>query len=358
MAYDDEKIKRSAYTKTESNTKRNYISSGNFKKSTSFQVFHNANIRPDYAIGGEIICNLNGYEALELKNKIIAEAKEAYEKNKKPKAPSFKAKSYEWSLVVNLKPESTMQDLEKLAQHFSDKYGFQCYQIAIHRDEGHINEQGEKVINHHAHMEFITLDKQTGKNNYNREKISPKVLREMQTEVAEILQMERGQDKRLSGRQRIEPRKYAQMKEAEKGERKELKQELSRAKQDLDFMDEHLEKQKAKFREKLQEKDTIINQLENQTLSPKEIKAVLEDFRKQSIGKGYPKEFFRELSDLKQNTKETTTKDLKNMLEDLAANYENEKSKRLALEQELQTLKEREKELKESLEKLKSEKTP
>ncbi|WP_240811441.1 hypothetical protein [Campylobacter helveticus] len=126
---------RSAYTKTESNTKRNYISSGNFKKSTSFQVFHNANIRPDYAIGGEIICNLNGYEALELKNKIIAEAKEAYEKNKKPKAPSFKAKSYEWSLVVNLKPESTMQDLEKLAQHFSDKYGFQCYQIAIHRDE-------------------------------------------------------------------------------------------------------------------------------------------------------------------------------------------------------------------------------
>ncbi|MCR2063295.1 mobilization protein, partial [Campylobacter helveticus] len=77
-----------------------------FKKSTSFQVFHNANIRPDYAIGGEIICNLNGYEALELKNKIIAEAKEAYEKNKKPKAPSFKAKSYEWSLVVNLKPES------------------------------------------------------------------------------------------------------------------------------------------------------------------------------------------------------------------------------------------------------------
>ncbi|MCR2063236.1 mobilization protein, partial [Campylobacter helveticus] len=249
-----------------------------------------------------------------------------------------------------------MQDLEKLAQHFSDKYGFQCYQIAIHRDEGHINEKGQKVINHHAHMEFITLDKQTGKNNYNREKISPRILREIQTEIAQILQMERGQDKRLSGRQRIEPRKYAQMKEAEKGERKELKQELSRAKQDLDFMDEHLEKQKAKFREKLQEKDTIINQLENQTLSPKEIKAVLEDFRKQSIGKGYPKEFFRELSDLKQNTKETTTKDLKNMLEDLAANYENEKSKRLALEQELQTLKEREKELKESLEKLKSEK--
>ena len=238
---------RSAYTKTESNTKRNYISSGNFKKSTSFQVFHNANIRPDYAIGGEIICNLNGYEALELKNKIIAEAKEAYEKNKKPKAPSFKAKSYEWSLVVNLKPESTMQDLEKLAQHFSDKYGFQCYQIAIHRDEGHINEQGEKVINHHAHMEFITLDKQTGKNNYNREKISPKVLREMQTEVAEILQMERGQDKRLSGRQRIEPRKYAQMKEAEKKVIKALTQQLENAYEVIEILFQESLPQEKKF---------------------------------------------------------------------------------------------------------------
>ncbi|EAJ2428011.1 TPA: mobilization protein, partial [Campylobacter upsaliensis] len=111
-----------------------------------------------------------------------------------------------------------MQDLEKLASHFNEKYGFQCYQIAIHRDEGHINEQGEKIINHHAHLEFITLDKETGKNNYRRELITPKVLREIQSEVAEILQMQRGEDKRLSGRQRIEPRKYAQMKEAEKKE--------------------------------------------------------------------------------------------------------------------------------------------
>lgn len=56
-----------------------------------------------------------------------------------------------------------MNDLKKLAQHFSDKYGFQCYQIVIHRDEGHINDDVEKEINHHAHLEFITLDKETGK---------------------------------------------------------------------------------------------------------------------------------------------------------------------------------------------------
>ncbi|HEB9430812.1 TPA: mobilization protein, partial [Campylobacter coli] len=107
-----------------------------------------------------------------------------------------------------------MQDLERLALFLNKKYGFQCYQIAIHRDEGHINEQGQKEINHHAHLEFITLNKENGRNMWRRELITPKVLRQMQSEVAEILGMQRGQDKRITKRQRIEPRKYAQMKEA------------------------------------------------------------------------------------------------------------------------------------------------
>ena len=186
------------------------ISSINFKKSVDFQVFHNSTVRPNYVIGGELIANRKGYEALKLKEQIIENAKEAYIKNTKQK---FQAKSYEWSAVVNIKQDTTMQDLERLAEHFETKYGFQCYQIAIHRDEGHINDDGEKVINHHAHLEFITLDKETGKNMYRRELISPKILRQIQTEVAEILNMERGQDKRISKRERVEPRKYAQMKE-------------------------------------------------------------------------------------------------------------------------------------------------
>ncbi|RVZ19526.1 mobilization protein, partial [Helicobacter pylori] len=48
-----------------------------------------------------------------------------------------------------------MSDLEKLAEHFEIKYGFQCYQIAIHRDEGYMDENNQPHINHHAHMEFI-----------------------------------------------------------------------------------------------------------------------------------------------------------------------------------------------------------
>ena len=108
-----------------------------------------------------------------------------------------------------------MQDLERLSKHFSDKYGFQCYQIAIHRDEGHIDENGERQINHHAHLEFITLDKNTGINR--QRELKPQTLRQIQSEVAEILGMQRGIDKRISKAERIEPRKYAKLKEAEKG---------------------------------------------------------------------------------------------------------------------------------------------
>ena len=220
------------------------ISSINFKKSVDFQVFHNSTVRPHYAIGGELIANRKGYEALKLKEQIIENAKEAYIKNTKQK---FQAKSYEWSAVVNIKSDTTMQDLVKLAKHFETKYGFQCYQIAIHRDEGYI-ENGEKHINHHAHLEFITLDKQTGKNCFKLRDFPKSKMREIQDEVAEILGMERGQDKRISKRERIEPRKYAQMKEQERKEQAKLKaehkQELENKEAELKFKDTKLEQEK------------------------------------------------------------------------------------------------------------------
>lgn len=202
------------------------IASINFKKTNPIQVRHNdRDLKPSYLLIddiGHIEVNRNHSEAIVLKNKMIQGAMENY---CRVVGQKFKAKSYEWSAVVNLKPDSTMQDLEVLAQHFQDKYGFQCYQIAIHRDEGHINEQGDQQINHHAHLEFITLDKTTGKNLFRRENITPKTLREMQSEVAKILQMERGQDKRISKTKRIEPRVYANMKENEKAIRLTLKEQ-------------------------------------------------------------------------------------------------------------------------------------
>ena len=252
------------------------ISSINFKKSIPINTEHNdRTLAPNYLIDKEkgAECNHSAEKARELKNQIINEAKETYQNQVKQK---FQAKSFEWSAVVNIKPDTTMQDLENLAKHFNDKYGFQCYQIAIHRDEGHKNTQGEIEINQHAHMEFITLDKETGKQNFKMRDFSKQKMREIQTEVAEILQMERGKDKRLTGAKRIEPRKYAQLKEQEKAAIKETK---------------------IKVAKQIKEKD---KELEAVILSKKEIKEQFEAFRKENIGQGLAKEFFKKLSEDKK----------------------------------------------------------
>ena len=252
------------------------ISSINFKKSIPINTEHNdRTLAPNYLIDKEkgVECNRNAEKARELKNQIINEAKETYQNQVKQK---FQAKSFEWSAVVNIKPDTTMQDLENLAKHFNDKYGFQCYQIAIHRDEGHKDENGEKQINQHAHMEFITLDKETGKQNFKMRDFSKQKMREIQTEVAEILQMERGKDKRLTGANRIEPRKYAQLKEQEKAAIKETKIKVAKQIKELK------------------------TELEAVKLSKKEIKEQFEAFRKENAGQGLAKEFFKELSDEKK----------------------------------------------------------
>ena len=254
------------------------ISSFNMKPSTDFQVFHNANIRPSYVIGGELECNRKGYEAKELKEAIVNEAKQTYKQRTKR---AFQSTAYEWSAVVNIKPDTTMQDLERLSKHFSDKYGFQCYQIAIHRDEGHIDENGEKQINHHAHLEFITLEKQTGRNR--QRELKPQTLRQIQSEVAEILGMQRGIDKRISKAERIEPRKYAKLKEAEKKAIKTTQRETEK---------EAIEAFKA------------VSESEEKLLNQKEKAEYLEQLRKQYKSKGLSAAFFRELGAIKKD-KET-----------------------------------------------------
>lgn len=204
----------------------------NFDKSikNNFNVMHNdRSLRAEHIKDGEFEVNRTADEAIELKEQMIRQAIEAYEANKSKRAPKFRAKDYEHSAVALIKPDTTMQDLEALAKHFESKYGFQCYQIAIHRDEGHYpkNVKGDPTpleINHHAHFEFITLDKNTGKNRWRE--VNKKVMSDFQTEVAEILQMERGIDKRLTGAYHLNHYQYRYKAQAQELERLELEQHI------------------------------------------------------------------------------------------------------------------------------------
>ncbi|WP_241869992.1 hypothetical protein [Helicobacter pylori] len=231
------------------------LASGHFKPTNKIQAEHNdRTLSPSYLIPqefrGQNEVNRHSKQAMILKNQIIENAHEAYLITFKQKS---QAKSYQWSLVVNIKTDTTMSDLEKLAEHFEIKYGFQCYQIAIHRDEGYMDENNQPHTNHHAHMEFITLNKENGKNMMRKAYLSPKNFREIQTEIAQILGMERGTDKRVSGTERIEPRKYAQMKNKERKEFETKEQELNTLKQE-----------RTDLKDKLQAQEKTINELNKQ----------------------------------------------------------------------------------------------
>lgn len=297
------------------------IASINFKKSNVIQTRHNdRTLAPSYLISDSgCKCNRSHEIAIKLKKQIIENAKEAYKTSCKARNKKFQATSYEWSAVCNIKSNTTMQDLENLAKHFEDKYGFQCYQIAIHRDEGHIDDNGNKAINHHAHLEFITLDKATGKNCFKLRDFPKSKMREIQDEVAEILKMERGQDKRISKRERIEPRKYAQMKEAERKKTKKLKQELETKNKQLKEkwltnkqIDDFIKATRKSMIEENKELEEANQELIYNAKDYKDLRSLGEKLKGQNIT---IEQLERQIEELLQLAKEKAKKELKAELE-------------------------------------------
>lgn len=188
------------------------ISSLNFKKSIAINIEHNnRSMPPTYLLvkGGKgfqsrYVAFDGAKSAVESRDKYVEACQQAYLREKGKK---FQAKSFLWSAVINLKESSTIDDVKKVKNYLEKETGFKCYQYSLHADEGYIDDDGVVQINYHAHLEFCTLDLATGINL--QRKLTPAKLRELQTGVAAVLQMDRGEDKRISGRQRIEPRQYA-----------------------------------------------------------------------------------------------------------------------------------------------------
>lgn len=107
--------------------------------------------------------------------------------------------------VVNLQPHHTMDDLKRLAEAIRSRFKVDCFQIHIHRDEGHYDVvDGTPRINHHAHMLFDWQDKEKG----TMLKLNAKDLSQIQTLVAETLNMERGELRVNSNRERLEAVEY------------------------------------------------------------------------------------------------------------------------------------------------------
>ena len=213
------------------------ISSIHFERSKKHNTGHNdRTVKPKYLLGDNFECNLSYRDAENFYSELLNNASYAYTKRTGQK-PQYREENLRWSAVVNIKPDTTMQDLQKLAVHFNNKYGFQCYQIAMHKDEGEplfvdeekkipkLDKDGKQIYkqNLHAHLEFLMLN-ENGITCFKKKDFGIKKMKEIQTEVAEILGMERGKED--SKAKRLTHQQYKQEQKRIHEAKLEVKKEL------------------------------------------------------------------------------------------------------------------------------------
>ena len=192
-----------------------------FENGKEHEFFHLDRTRPTrntiFNHPDAVICDRSGQEAKMIYKKLFAERKAIYERNTGQKLQKNTVPLI--SFVLNVKDTTTMEDLKKFAKKIEEEFDTVCLQKAIHRDEGHIDPlTGQEKVNHHAHLLFLGLNSQ-GKS-IKRQINKRSVKKKMQDWAAEILQMQRGEERKKTKRRRLNTYEY---KEAMKLKDKEIK---------------------------------------------------------------------------------------------------------------------------------------
>ena len=116
--------------------------------------------------------------------------------------------------VLLIRPDTTLADVHKFGEECQKRWGITPLQIFLHKDEGHwLNGQpdpedresfkvGERWFkpNYHAHIVFDWMNHDTGKSH----KLNDEDMTEMQNLASDILLMERGQSKAVTGKEHLE----------------------------------------------------------------------------------------------------------------------------------------------------------
>ena len=128
--------------------------------------------------------------------------------------------------VVNIKPDTTMDDLLQYAERVHERWGIRAIQIHMHKDEGHYESPEDKSTwrpNLHAHIIWDWIDHATGKSY----KLNAEDMSEIQDMVAETLDMQRGQKKSETGLDHLERNDFIIQKQENK--KKQLQEETQKA---------------------------------------------------------------------------------------------------------------------------------
>ena len=185
-------------------------------------------------------------EAFEMYRSELAARTEAYQKRTGQKIQK-KAVTH-LSAIVNLEQHHTLDDLEKLKMYLEETLDTKIVQLAIHRDEGHIDDDGNPVKNYHAHIEFMGLDSE-GRSV--RKKLTKGYLSKLQDKTAEILGMERGRNyarEQAPRPKRLDTYEYKASAKQKQEERKKAKQE---AEQKAQAKIKDIQEESKRLREKL-----------------------------------------------------------------------------------------------------------
>jgi mobilization protein len=119
--------------------------------------------------------------------------------------------------VVVIKDDTTIEQLRQFCDVCKQRWGITALQIFIHRDEGHYGTPGDNATwkpNLHAHIVWDWWNHDTGKSC----KLDEKAMREMQTLLAECLEMERGTSKEVTGNEHLERADFILAKQRQEAE--------------------------------------------------------------------------------------------------------------------------------------------
>ncbi len=227
-----------------------------FTKAGSF--YHNfrrgflaKDVRGDLSFQNEYTCSFE--EARKRAKQMKIDADIAYLRRRGQK-PKYDPEKIYWSAEVNAREWHTIEDLKRAAAVIEKEMGYRLIYGCLHKDEGHLNDDGEWVMNCHFHLEFISLD-QNGISQH-RKTFSPSLMSKLQTKIAAVLGMERGQSKEITGREHLTPKQYKQavkLQEPIKQELKLTKDELKEAKAKIKALESQLKAANLEARADLQE---------------------------------------------------------------------------------------------------------
>ena len=158
--------------------------------------------------------------------------------------------------VLLIRPDTTLADVRKFGEECQRRWGITPLQIFLHKDEGHwLSGQpesgdresfqvGEKWFkpNYHAHIIFDWMNHDTGKSR----KLNDEDMTEMQSLASDILLMERGQSKAVTGKEHLERNDF--IIEKQKAELQRIEETKRHKEQQVSLAEQELKQVKAEIR--------------------------------------------------------------------------------------------------------------